>query len=140
MPEQVAEHWEQLEYAIAKSLPPTVGEETDKMNNILLALLDSRMDAWVSFSAKGDGTKVSGFMITQVLNDTASKTKSLLIYCLYGYDDVDKMEWIEGLKTLKKYKDSLGCRRVLAYTDIPYMIELAKEFGANTDYTFVFWE
>lgn len=139
-PEQISDHWEQLEFAIKESLPPTIGEVPDKMNNILMSLLDSRMQAWTSCSVKDGKAVISGFVITQVLDDLASKTKSLLIYCLYGYEDVDESEWVEGIRVLKKFRDSIGCRRILAYTDMPYIIDVAKRLGANTDYTLVYWE
>ena len=139
-PEQISEYWEQLEFAIAESLPPTVGESHDKMNNILMALLESRMQAWASYSLKESSAKVSGFVITQVMDDTASKTRSLLIYCLYGYEEVDKKEWMEGLQALRKYKDSVGCRRIIAYSNIDNIISLVKRLGGNTDYTFLYFE
>ena len=47
------------------------------------------------------------------------------------------MEWIDGLKALKKFKDSAGCNRIIAYSDVQYIIQLAKKLGANTDYTFI---
>lgn len=137
MPKQISEHWEPLEFAINESLPPLVGEVQDKMSNILMALLDGRMQAWVSCVAGDNGVVISGFVFTQVLEDPASRIKSLLIYCLYGYENVNEKEWIDGLRTLKKFSAAVGCRRVIAYTDIPYVMELAKRLGGEAKYTFI---
>lgn len=137
-PEQISKYWEQLDFAIQESLPAMVGEDVkEKMSNILLALLDNRMQAWASCTVESEGIEISGFIFTHILEDLASGIKSLLIYCLYGYDDVSEVEWIDGLRTLKKFEAATGCRRTVAYTKIPHMIEVAKKLGGNTDYTFV---
>ena len=137
-PKQISDYWEQLEFAITESLPPIVGEDIrEKMSNVLLALLDGRMQAWASCTVRDGSLTISGFMFTQVLEDPASRIKSLLIYCLYGYENVEEIEWIDGLRTLKKFSVATGCRRVIAYTDIPYMIELAKRLGGEAKYTFI---
>lgn len=135
--DQISEHWGNIEFAIKNSLPPTVGESTDKMNNILLALLDNRMDCWVSVDS--DTQQMEGVCVSQILEDDASKTKSLLLYCIYSFnsESANDKSWDEAFMTMVKYARSLGCTRITAYSDIDYIIERAKQFGGDTRFTFI---
>jgi len=137
LPEQVAEHWSVIKYAVEESLPPIVGDHLDKMNRLLASALSGKVDVWASYKRVEEGIKFEGIVLTELLHDDVSNTRNLLIYCLYGYVDVDKQSWIEGMKILAGYAKSKYCSRVIAYSSLPYIINLSKLLGANTDYTFI---
>jgi len=139
LPEQVSKFWPIIKYAIEESLPPIVGEHPDKMNRILSSALSGSTDVWASYE-RGDEAKFEGLILTRMTYDEASGTKGLLMYCLYGYTDVADNTWEEGLGILAKYAKSKGCSRIFAYTSMPYMINKAKELGADADYTFISWD
>lgn len=129
----IASNWNIIKYAAENSLPPIVWEDSDTMNNILQSLLDDRMQCWVSY--KKDET-IDGVIITTVSDDIASKSKNLLIYCLYAFKETDKDTWIEGWQTLSKYGKSIGCQRMIAYTDEPKMVNITWKLGGEARYTF----
>jgi len=137
LPEQVSTYWNIIKYAVEESLPPTVHDHPDKLNRVLAAALSGKIDVWASY-IRGE-TKVSfeGIVLTQVLYDDASDTRSLLIYCLYGYSSVSKDSWMNGFKTLVKYAKSQRCVKITAYSSVSFINDLAKSLGANTDYTFI---
>ncbi len=135
LPDQISAFWDIIKYAIEESLPPIAGEGPEKMNNILSALLSSKAECWASYIVGEDQRRFEGIVITKIQYDDISRTKNLLMYCVYGYEDVDKGSWTSGLKTLVKYASSKGCHRIVAYTDIPYMIELTKKLGGEARYT-----
>jgi hypothetical protein len=135
LPEQISDYWDIVKHAISESLPPTAGEGPGKMNRILSALLASKAECWISSTIEGDVRKFEGVVITKLQYDDISNTRNLLMYCLYGYEDVSKESWTKGLKTLVKYASSKECYRILAYTDIPYMIEMANKLGGEAKYT-----
>lgn len=135
LPDQIAKFWDIIKYAIEESLPPTVGEHPDKMNRILSSLLSGKTQCWASYQRNEEGAKFEGIVLTQVLYDDASNTKNLLIYCLYGYNPVEEYSWINGIKSLAKYARGQGCGQVIAYTDVPYMIEMTKKLGGEAKYT-----
>ena len=137
LPDQISKFWDIIKYGIEHSLPPTVGEHPDKMNRILASLLSSKMQCWASYTKSEEGNKFEGIIITKLLYDDSSNTKNLLIYCLYGYENVDTQSWPNGFDKIALYAKSLGCAKVVAYTSIPHMIEVAKHLGADTSYTFV---
>ena len=135
LPDQIANFWDIIKYRIEQSLPPTVGEHPDKMNRILSSCLSGKIQCWASYIRSEDKTKFEGIVLTQVLYDDAWYTKNLLIYCLYGYEEIDKQSWFNGLKSIAKYAKKQGCNQVIAFTDVPYMIEKTKELGGEAKYT-----
>lgn len=136
-PEQVSNFWDIIKYAIEQSLPPIVGDHPDKMNRILSSLLSSQTQCWASYTRIGDTPKFEGIVLTKMIYDDASDTKNLLIYCLYGYEEVAKESWVKGLVSLIKYANSKECEQIIAYTEIPYIVEVAKQLGGETKYTFL---
>jgi len=137
LPEQVAEHWDVIKYAVEESLPPIVGDHLDKMNRVLASALSGKVDVWASYTRLEDSIKFEGLVLTELLHDDVSNTRNLLIYCLYGYVDVAKQSWAEGLRALVEYAKSKHCSRIIAYSSLPYIINLSNSLGANTDYTFI---
>jgi len=137
LPDQVSNFWDIIKYAIEQSVPPIEGDSPDKMNNVLAELLSFKKQCWASYIVEGDKRIFEGIVITQVIDDTTAGTRSLLIYCLYGYREVAKESWIKGAKALAKYAKSKGCNRMLAYTDVPSLIEIAVGLGGEARYTLV---
>lgn len=135
LPEQISKFWDVIRYAIEQSLPPTVAESPDKMNRILSSLLSGKADCWASYTKSGGMNSFEGIVVTKMLYDDVSDTKNLLMYCLYGYTKVDKQSWLHGLKALTKYAEARGCARIVAYTDVPYMIDMANFLGGEAKYT-----
>jgi len=136
-PEQVSNFWDVIKYSIEESLPPTVHDHPDKMNRILTSLLCSQMDCWVSYEFNGNDRKLEGLAITKFLYDNASDTKNMLIYCLYGYDNISRSAWAEGIKSFLKYAKFHKCSKIVAYSEVPSIIEWVKRVGAEATYTFL---
>lgn len=137
LPDQISRLWDIIKYAIEQSVPPVEGDSPDKMNNILAELLSYKKQCWASYVVDGDERTFEGIIVTQVMDDSTGGTRSLLMYCAYGYSKVAKESWVKGIGTLSKYAESKGCSRILAYTDLPYMIEKARELGGEARYTLV---
>lgn len=137
LPDQISKFWDIIHYAVEQSLPPTVGEHPDKMNRILAAALSGKIEVWASYTRGEEGAKFEGIVLTKILFDDASQTRNLLIYCLYGYEAVDGDSWMNGLETIAKFAKSRDCASVIAYSDKPEIIEIAKKLGAQARYTYL---
>jgi hypothetical protein len=137
LPDQISKFWPVVKYAVEQSLPPTVGDHPDKMNRVLSGMLSGKLDVWVSYRHEGEVTKFDGIIVTQILYDDASNTKSLLIYSIYAYESTLPTTWAEGFESLFKYAKSKGCYKCIAYSSVPYVVEQAKKFGADTSFTFI---
>ena len=137
LPEQASSHWNDIKRAVEESLPPTVGGQSDRMQNILRSILTEDMIVWISTEQREGKNIITGMVLTSFVFDGNSGTKSLLIYVVYGYGEALSASWNDGLETLKKFAKANSCHRVIGYTNVPSLIMLAKRAGANVDYTFV---
>jgi len=134
LPEQAANCWDDLKGAIKEALPPVVGMQSDRMQNILTALLLEELIAWISVDKE---KVVDGIVVTSFVVDKCSGTKSLLLYCLYGYGEVARSSWEEGVETLRRFAKHSGCQRVIGYTDVPSLIKWVEKVGGETRYRFL---
>ncbi len=135
-PDQISEKWEVIKFAIANSLPPSITKNPDCMNNVLFALMSEQLLCWISHTADNS---VNFILTTQIIEDLASREKSVLIYSAYGVNKVDKIYWIECLQTLRKYAEGNGCGSMVAYTNVPRFINIAKSIGVDTSFTFLYY-
>ena len=137
LPDQVSKFWDIISYAIEQSLPPTVGESPDKMNNVLMAALSGKLDIWASY-VKGDkGNKFEGILATRIIYDDVTCMKNLLLYAAYGYDKISEDSWTSGLKTIVKYAALHKCSLIVAYSNVPRIISLANSFSGDTSFSFI---
>ncbi len=137
LPDQISRLWDIIKYAVEQSLPPIVNEHPDKMNRILASALNGTITVWASYNKSENENNFEGIVLTRFLYDDASGSKSLLIYCLYGYNSVDESSWIHGLQTIAKYAKAKGCSRIVAYTQEPYIVKVVDYLGGSADYTFI---
>lgn len=141
MPEQVMKYWDSIRSGLELSLPPIVGKKNiaddDVMNNICAAMLAGQMVCWLCYRKKEDGADVTGFVVTTILADQCTMTKSLLLYSVYSPDDreIGDDGWAEGFVALSKYGKSMGCSNMVGYTNIGTIIERVEEYG-GTAYKF----
>lgn len=137
LPDQVSKFWDVIKYAVEQSLPPIVGEAPNKMQNILSGCLSGKVDVWASYEKEGEKRKFEGIALTKVLHDDASMTNNLLIYCIYGYNGISSSSWRQGLISLLKYAYRIKCNQIVAYTEVPELIDLVKKLGGEAKYTFI---
>ena len=107
------------------------------MNRILSSILSGNTQCWVSYKKEKDNNVFEGVSLTKFLYDEASGTKNLLLYTVYGYEQVMESSWMEAFLAVAKYAMSQGCNQVVTYTNVPYLIDKAKKYGADADYTFI---
>jgi len=137
LPEQISKHWDVIKFAIESSLPPTIDDHPDKMNRILSSALSGGITVWVSHTIENEVNNFEGIGLTKFLYDDSSGTKSMLMYCMYGFNKIADSSWPIVMDSLVKFAKSRNCSKILAYSSIPYMVQRSKELGANTDYTFI---
>jgi len=139
MPEQIPSYWEAIKKVIETALPKIAGESNNKANNILERLLEGVFTCWVSYGIKDGEKKANGVGLTRIISDEITETKSLLIYCMATIEggDPDFKEYQEGILALRKYARSKGCSRITSYTDIEYLVDMARNLGGGTIYSFI---
>lgn len=137
LPEQVSAFWDIIKFGIEESVPPIVGESPDRLNRILSSILSDKTQCWASYRREGEDLIFEGICLTKIIFDDTSDTKNLLIYSVYGYNKGVEESWMEAFLSVAKYAVAQKCTQIVTYTTVPYLIEKAKKYGANTDYTFI---
>jgi len=137
LPDQIANFWDIIKYAVEQSLPPIVGESPDKMDRILSACLSGKIQVWASYRREEEGTVFEGICLTKIIYDDASNTKNLLLYCIYGYESTLEEAWMHAFRAVSKYAKKHGCNDIVGYTNVDYLIEKAALFGGDAKYTFI---
>ena len=134
MPEQVIQFKSVIEDAVNSAIPKIPGESRSKMNNIIKLLLLGEMIGWIVYRKLDGGSKESiGFMITKIMYDDITETKSVLIYCLHTYSNATDKEWEEGFNALLKYGVKHGCVRISGYVSLDYLIDKVEYFGGTVE-------
>ncbi len=130
LPEQIAGHWDYIKFGIENSVPRDILRRGDKLNNILESLLSSGMQCWWWVrDVDSDDPKVIAQVITTIYNDACSRTKTLRIYSLFGYENITPAEFVEGQGTLISYGKFMGCEELDAHTEDEQVCNLAKAHG-----------
>ncbi len=139
LPRDITKHWEGLSEAISKSLPPTTSVSRDRMSIILQSLISETMQCWVLCepSVEKKVSELFAVATTELVKETGSATRNLLIYSLFGLRAVSDDQWREGFETLRKFAQSRDCENIIAYTDNPAVVSLAKKFGGDVSTTLI---
>jgi len=129
-PNQISDKWDAIGSTIEKALPPMIVNDPESMNNIFLALLEEKLLCWVYIKEE----KIGAIITTQVIEDIASKQRSLLLYTAYAVVKLEPADWLSGLELLRKYAISERCKSIVAYTKLQYMANLAKSIGGEAEH------
>jgi hypothetical protein len=121
-------------------MPPFTVVNDEGLNKILGNLLSGTMQAWVALDKNEKGSFVVAAAITMIHSEIGTGQKNLLIYSLFGYKFVQENIWKEGLEGIRQFAKSMECSKVIAYTSVPRVVEIAKSLGGSTEYVFISWE
>ena len=132
LPAQITKHWDIIKFGVERSVPPIAGETPDKINNILRSLIEESMQCWASVQVKDDKTLIEGIVLTTVVMDGITGTKSLLVYSIYSFsNESNDMSWIEANKKFLLYAKGRGCDFVIGYTSNKNIIKFIKRMGGD---------
>ena len=133
---KVAEQWPKLREIFLSALPPITCEDSDWESRILAALVGERMQAWALIEAPDHPLIIA---LTNIVTDEVSLVRNLQIYCLGSVDlaIVPLAAWVEGIETLRKFGEAMGCHRIVAFTSEPRILQIAKHLGGVEQFVFL---
>lgn len=136
-PEQVEKLWDIVSPAIENSLPPTSSEKNDmRMFNLKRSILAEAMDCWIAFKDNNPWIlTILGYHYDPFTND-----KNLLIYALEGFSYVSFDSWARLFKHIRAQAKDKDCNKIIAYSSLPRVTDIAKALGWNTEYKYLFYE
>lgn len=129
--EKVTERWEHLRSYIMDALPPFAKANVYTEMSILRAILTDHLKVWTVYEETEESAIEYAIVTTQVMIDKISYSKNLLIYSLYGAQEIPDYLWHDSLAKLRGYAKTEGCVQILAYTARPALVKLAHEMGAE---------
>lgn len=130
---RVPEYWDEVAASIADAFPPHAKLTEHSMNNILDSILNGALQVWI-LTQDNDEHTVLAIGTTQILLDTISGTKNLLIYSLKSHvDNVPQSSWKQGLDGLKQFCSQEGVHNICAYTTSPAIAKILRVAGAKKE-------
>ena len=138
LPEQVSEYWDMIGDSIVKSMPPADFGSPNRMFNILTSLMLGNMQCWfVMSSPEITGENIVAIVTTVVQGGGPTEIKNLEVYTLFARRELTKSLLSDAFKTLKKFAKSRDCYRIIAYSDVDKIINIAEELGGEAKYRFI---
>jgi hypothetical protein len=133
-PEQIASIWEHVRPGIMETMLPVAEQNHETIQRVLRSLLAEDMQLWLGLENPEDFSEKSiyGVMVTTIYCDLISESKSLVIYSLFETREIPPMIWSLGMRKLGDFATAMSCNQIIAYTDIPRIITLAKSLGFKT--------
>lgn len=135
VPEQISRIWDSIKLSIVAAAPPEMAQEGIEYEGILYSLLSGKMDAWISHGkSKKGGMEPNGIMLTGVTVDQFTGTKNLLIYVYHLWRPARDIVHMSNVDTLKEYARAKGCKKLVAYSENPRIIDIGTKAGFNVDF------
>ena len=138
MPEQVIQFKELIRYAVEDVVPKVQGETRSKLNNVLSRLMLGEMTAWLAYRKLDNGQKHTyGLVITRIVYDDITETKSLFVYFLTTFESIMAEDWLECFQPLRKFGLKHKCYRITGLVDSDTVLTRIKQLGGNGDERFI---
>lgn len=137
---QIANHWEEIKTHIIETVAPFVKVTPMILNNIFEEMIAGNAQVWISWKwSENNHPNIYAMATTCVQVDPFSHTRNLLIYSLSGYRFIPEDLWKEGIEGLRKFAVDRKCNKILAYSSVNRVIDVAKELGGKTDVRYLEW-
>lgn len=134
---QISTHWEAIKDMLARSLPDLPGQLANRDNNILRALLIGENVCWIGYKKVAEKQNdIVCMLITRTIFDDITGIRSLLIYCLAGWDIMEDTFYMEGFKSLCDFGKETNCHRIIFYSDEPRILQVTKMMGFDLSLRF----
>lgn len=137
IPEQITELWDSIRYGIIHAIAPLVDPTPDNIQDILCQLLRQDMQCWCVYEDIDGNKDIHGYIITSISIDANTKFRSLVIYSVFLYKQVNPNVWADGMNLVERFALANDCTRIVAYTNNPTILSIAEKGGYNTDYTYL---
>lgn len=139
-PNQVTAHWDEIKEHLQYALAPQMEVNEKALNRILRGLVSGTSQAWIIVGDEDDCRTIYAMGLTCFSTEMATDTKNLLIYSLSGYRHIPENLWVGALAHIKAFAKSNGCFRVIAFTQVSRIVDIAKVVGGDTATRLIYWE
>lgn len=131
-PDQVAEHWPYIRKGLEKTQPVTFHMTAESLRNILKNMLMMNIQCWAVLESD-DPDPFYGFILTTIYIDWVSESRFLNIYDVFSFKPFKTGMLESAYKGIEEFARTNNCPKIMAYTKLPYIVQLAERFGFNSD-------
>jgi len=136
-PEFVAHHWPEVREYVSAAIPPVGLNEGHSLNKVLEQILLGKIVCWAIL----DNERIlRGFLLTTIVEDYCTGTRSCLVYSVAGEIFKSQEIWKDGFEALVTYAKGMNCRLLSAYTRHDKLAEVVRHFGFNIDWKYIYLE
>ena len=139
-PNQIAQAWPGVKEPIRLALVPQMDVTDESLNSILQHLTQGTSQMWLLTDLVDSKTVIYAIGTTCFSTEAMTRTKNLLIYSLYGFQFIPDPLWKDGLATLKAFAKREGCIKLIAFTLVDRVVEVAQSLGAQVNVRQLTWE
>lgn len=128
---QVPRIWELVKFAAVRSqeIAPEIFQSF--CIRLLHSLLNGRVQCWIRYDEAG---VVLSVQLTQISNNDVTGVKELLVLGTYSFKLVAEEEVLEQYRLWAAFAKSVGCERIVLYSSVPRVWQLAETAGAKPGY------
>jgi hypothetical protein len=137
LPEQVMEYWDYIKDCVTQSLPPHVKIAEETFITLQENALTGALQCWLAIEESTHPLLAYGLMTTEVTIDKVSGSRNLLIFTVTVTDAHPKEMWSYCLEKMHLYAKNRHCDSIIAYSNNPRMIEIAKGIGADCSWNLI---
>ena len=133
-PSQISKDWDNISDMFESVLPPTSSEKnTTRMIGLQKVLLAGAGECWVLLR----GEKSLLIFTSYIWVDVITKDRNYIIYTLYGFVPIKPLIWTFLFNAVMKKAKEYKCNKVIGYSSVPRVSELAKSLGWDTECRFL---
>ncbi len=137
LPDDISSKWKVIREALLRSLPSYVDNDDNAFNKLLFALLDETLHCWLIVEYEDKQPMIHAVATTTIAMDSASGTKNLLIYSIAAFRTLSPELLKDAMESIQNFARSLKCSKIIAFTDVKKIVDMAKLLGANTAQTLI---
>ena len=135
LPKQVTKFWSYIRVGLLNVPSPIMASSPQAFRNILRSLLIGESICWAV--KKDVESDIYGFVITNIMIDPISLSKTLNIYSVYAFKQFTPTMMNTSIETLVNFARINGCSKLTAYSNIDKLITVAKEFNFTIETRFL---
>jgi hypothetical protein len=137
LPDQIAKFWDYIKYASLNSLPEGVHYDQAMVINALENLLSDEMQCWMMVEDEED-VKLRCIIVTALFYDNITRANILRVCHAFGFMDLSKELWEDGMATLMRYAKHRKCTAMDAFTNNPAILRVGEMLNAiSMNYLYV---
>lgn len=108
---------------------------------VLREIQSGKIQLWAIGAVKSEKERVAlGVVATSFVIDHITGDRNLLVNALHkasGDVEFDDAMWLDGILHLKLYASQQGCKKIVAFSDNPRVIEMFEKFGGSANVRFL---